>query len=259
MNESLSIVKSSFIKSPHAFSTRLGGVSQGIFSSLNLGMNRGDDIASVKENWNRFLKASNINTNLFVCGKQVHSNYVHIATSDDLREAYGPGDLIEADGYVTNESNVAIAVFTADCVPVLLEDIDHHVIGSVHCGWRSTMADIENNTIDKMLSLGAHPENIRISIGPAICEKCFEVGSEVIEAAIELLGYDCSELYIQKENNKYLLNLRGVVKKRFTQLGIPENNIEIIKDCTMHSPEKYWSHRYTKGERGSQANIIMLN
>lgn len=262
MNNNI-IVKSSFIKSPHGFSTRVGGVSKGIFNSLNLGMNRGDDIDSVKENWKRFLKASGIDATEFVCGKQVHGNYVHIVEPRDLRPAYGKGHMNEADGYVTNMKNVPLAVFTADCVPVLMEDTDNGVIACIHSGWRSTVADIEGEAVKKMLALGAKKECIRVAIGPAICEKCFEVGQEVIDAVNDLLYDDDDELYLLKSpepgpNAKYLLNLRGVVKRRLEQLGIISSNIDIISDCTMCMPEKYWSHRYTNGERGSQANIITL-
>lgn len=260
MSEAI-VTKSNIIRNPHGFSTRIGGVSQGIFDSLNLGMNRGDDEAHVKENWRRFLKACDIDNEQFVCGKQVHGNYVHVATKDILRPAYGPGWMAEADGYVTNEVNVPLAIFTADCVPVLLEDYDGKVVGAVHCGWRSTVADIEKETIDKMVSLGASLERICISIGPAICKKCFQVGSEVIEAVDNLLEGDYKDKFYHKDNDnegKYYLDLRGVVKQRFIELGVSEDNIEISSECTMCQPERYWSHRYTCGERGSQADIIMI-
>ena len=269
--------KSNIIKSPHGFSTRKGGVSKGIFDSLNLGMNRGDDIDDVKENWRRFLEACCISNDEFVCGKQVHGDYVHIADESVLRPAYGEGWMADADGYVTNKKNVPLAVFTADCVPVLLEDIQGGVVAAVHCGWRSTVADIGKETIDKMVTLGAKPENICVAIGPAICRKCFQVGQEVIEAVCSLLGLDAKEnikdlpdsfeesvdreiLFIEDKENpgKYFLDLRLVVKKRFMQLGVSENHIEISRDCTMCQPEDYWSHRYTGGIRGSQANIIEL-
>ena len=120
MDEKAVVRQSKLIKSPHGFSTRIGGVSSGIFDSLNLGMNSGDDVEAVKENWRRFLKACNISNEEFVCGKQVHGNYVHIADETVLRPAYGEGWMADADGYVTNKKRVPLAVFTADCVPVLL-------------------------------------------------------------------------------------------------------------------------------------------
>lgn len=258
-NSNTPLVTSSLITSPHGFSTRQCGVSNGIYSSLNLGMNRGDDKESVIKNWDIFLKACGITNEKFVCGRQVHGNYVHIATEDDLRPAYGAGELIDADGYVTNRVNVPIAVFTADCVPLLLEDPVNKVIGAIHCGWRSTVADIEANAISAMQSLGSHAKDIRAAIGPAIGYCCFEVGPEVIEGINQLLDNDTDGLYQPSSNEgKYMLDLRSAVKRRLIQLGLAEQNIDIIKDCTMCSPSKYWSHRYTNGERGSQADIICL-
>ena len=259
--------KAQKFKYPHGFSTKNGGVSEGIYASLNLGMNRGDDKNKVIKNWDLFLDASGIKTHEFVCGNQVHGNNVHIATKADLRPAYGPGQLIEADGYVTKEKNVPLSVFTADCVPVLLEDSVHEVIGSVHSGWRSTVADIEGVAIKKMLSLGASCDDIHIAIGPSIDKCCFEVGNEVIEAVNALIGSDETSKLASKRHisdsepgsvDKYMLDLRGVVKTRFMQLGIPEDNIEYVGGCTMCNPHKYYSHRYTNGNRGSLACIISM-
>lgn len=252
------IETSSLISFPHGFSTRLGGVSEGIFESLNLGMNRGDDKDKVIKNWDLFLDAANITNKAFVCGIQVHGNHVHIASSKDLRPAYGPGELIEADGYVTNEKNVPLAIFTADCVPLLLEDSVHGVIGAIHSGWRSTAADIEKEAVQKMISIGADAANIHAAIGPAIDQCCFEVGNEVIDAMNNLLG-DASGFYqFGKNSGKYMLDLRGVVKARLVQLGLHPDNIELVGGCTMCNHDRYFSHRYTKGERGSLACVISM-
>lgn len=257
ITEDVVTLKSSLIDCPHGFSTRTGGVSDGIFASLNLGMNRGDDKLRVIENWNRFLDSAGINSREFVCGEQVHKNNVHIATKDDLRPAYGPGEMNVCDGYVTNLKDVPLAIFIADCVPVLLYDREHKVIGAVHCGWRSTVADIQKNAVDKMVTLGSKEKDIAAAIGPAIGKCCFEVGVEVIQAVNELLKGDAASFYTKK-GEKYLLDLRGVVKQRFIELGLKEENIELVGECTMCHPDRYWSHRYTKGERGSMAAVIAL-
>ena len=168
ITEDVVTLKSSLIDCPHGFSTRTGGVSDGIYKSLNLGMNRGDDKLRVIENWNRFLDSAGVRNREFVCGEQVHENNVHIATKDDLRPAYGPGEMNVADGYVTNLKDVPLAIFIADCVPVLLYDKKNKVIGAVHCGWRSTVADIQKNAVDKMVFLGAKEKDIVAAVGPAI-------------------------------------------------------------------------------------------
>ena len=265
-----SLIRSKKISCPHGFSTRLGGVSRGVYESLNLGMNRGDEEALVKRNWDIFLEACGIPNREFVCGKQVHGNVVHIADRADMRPAYGEGELIEADGYVTNLKNVPLAIFTADCTPLLMYEPRHQVIAAVHCGWRSTVADIMGNAVEAMVRLGAEPRLICAATGPSICPKCFEVGSEVIEAVDGLLisGAECASdgaaeghLYTPRDGQpgKYLLNLPGVVECRLLQLGLQKENIDIINECTLEQPGRYWSHRYASAVRGSQANVICLD
>ena len=258
-SEDVQVDMSDIITSRHAFSTRIGGISDREYSTLNLGMNRGDEQARVTENWRRFFEKAGIDNIPFVCGKQVHGNTVHIATRSDARPAYGEGELIEADGYVTKEANLPLAIFTADCVPLLLEDVNAGVVGAIHCGWRSTVADIEGNAIDKMIELGAKAEDIRAAIGPAIDKCCFEVGEEVIEAVEKLIGAkEAAEYYDSKENGKYMLDLRGVVACRLVRLGVAADNIEMVGGCTMCNPKRYFSHRYSNGSRGSLASVISL-
>lgn len=259
LSEEVQIDTSVILQSRHAFSTRIGGISDKEFGTLNLGMNRGDEPVRVTENWRRFMEKAGIGYKPFVCGKQVHGNVVHVATHEDARPAYGEGELIEADGYVTKEKGLPLAIFTADCVPVLLEDTTAGVVGAVHCGWRSTVADIEANAIEKMVELGAKTCNIRIAIGPAINRCCFEVGPEVIDAVKWLIGdKEAAAFYDAKSDGKYMLDLKGVVACRFEQLGVPGENMEMVGECTMCHPEKYYSHRYSNGSRGSLASVIEL-
>ena len=251
-------IKSELISSPHGFSTRNGGGSEGIYATLNLGMNRGDEEDRVIENWNRFLASAGIYTKSFVCGKQVHGNRVCIVSEADLRPAYGKGIMHECDGYVTSNADVPLAVFMADCVPVLMEDPVNHVIGAVHSGWRGTVSDIEKSAVDAFISLGSRPGDIRAAIGPAIDRCCFEVGYEVIDAVKDLIGED-AERYCSKRNDKYMLDLRGVVRHRLIMLGLMAENIDIVGECTMCHPDRYFSHRYSAGERGSLAAVICMN
>ncbi len=257
MKTEIETLRSSNIAYPHGFSTRKGGVSEGIYSSLNLGMSRGDDAEKVKENYRLFLNSCGIKEERFVCGKQVHGNKVLIVGAKDARKPYGYDKLFEADGYVTAENNVPLVIFTADCIPLLLADEKAGVVGAIHSGWRGTVADIEKNAIEAMEQLGAKRENICACISPAICKNCFEVGKEVTGAAEQLLSGKAKDLYKAKTNGKYLLDLKGVLKRAMINSGIPESNIEILQDCTMCMPEKYWSHRFTSGVRGSQAAVIM--
>lgn len=256
LTEDIDTIKSPLISCPHGFSTRRGGVSDGIFATLDLGMDRGDEPARVTENWRRFLGSCGIHQKSFVCGCQVHGNVVHIADRSDLRPAYGKGDMNTCDGYVTGLPDVPLAIFTADCVPVLMEDPKAGVIGAIHCGWRSTVADIEKNAVDAFISFGSKPEDIRVAIGPAIDRCCFEVGGEVIDAVHSLIGDEAKDYYSPR-GDKYMLDLRGVVKKRMLMLDILKKHINIVGNCTMCDPARYFSHRGTKGNRGSLASVIM--
>lgn len=278
-SSSVETENSSLLSVKHGFSTRPGGVSEGIYHSLNLGRNRGDILERVNENWRRFFESCGITERKAVWGTQVHGNYVAVVDKKDLLHLGKTNQYMEADGFVTKESGVPLVVFTADCVPVLLEDKVHGVIGAVHSGWRSTVADIEGEAVKKMTELGADVKTICVAIGPAIDRCCFEVGAEVIEGVQNLLGETAAKPYYEKvkeisiekpydeEKNpafygnrpeeKFHLDLRGVIVERFCQLGVPKENIELVGGCTMCNHERYWSHRYTKGERGSQAAVIM--
>lgn len=253
----LNTLRSSKISCPHGFSTRTGGVSEGIYASLNLGMNRGDDKEKVIKNWDLFLDSCGISQREFVCGEQVHGNKIVTAGRKDLRPAYGPGEMNVCDGYVTDKEGVPLAIFTADCVPLLLEDPKARVIGAVHCGWRSTVADIEKNAVDAFVSLGSVSSDIHAAIGPAIDRCCFEVGEEVVDAVKKLIGDAADDLYSPR-GDKFMLDLRGVVRYRLIMLGILPENIDIVGGCTMCDPATYYSHRGTKGNRGSLASVIRL-
>ncbi len=254
------ILQSKLITCLHGFSTRRGGVSQGIFDSLNLSATRGDTLSNVQENWRRFGAAAGIDTARFVHGRQVHGTTVRIACREDAHPIGEPAPWDEADGYVTSEKGLPLAVFTADCTPLLMQDPEAGVIAAVHCGWRSTVADIEKNAVAAMVSLGADSGRIRAAIGPGIRRCCFQTGPEVPEAVEKLLGGDTAGLYGPDEAapGKFRLDLPGAVHRRLLQLGLLEENIDELGVCTMCHPDRFWSHRSMGADRGSQANLIML-
>ena len=258
--EEAQILKSKLLTCPHGFSTRLGGVSRGIFDSLNLGATRGDELENVRENWRRFGAAAGIDTARFVHGRQVHGVYVRVAGREDAHPIGEPAPWGEADGYVTSVKGLPLAVFTADCTPLLLQDPAAGVIGAVHCGWRSPVADIEKNAVDAMVSLGAAPGRIRAAIGPGIRRCCFQTGPEVPAAVEKLLGGDTEGLYDpdDTEEGRFRVDLPGAVHRRLRQLGLLEENIDELGVCTMCHPDRFWSHRSMGAARGSQANLIML-
>ena len=246
------------ITAKHCFTTRYGGVSSGHLSSLNLGENRGDASENVIENYRRLGEATGIATHHMAFTRQVHGNDVRIVTEDDVHTLMG-GVPYDADGIVTNIPDLAIIAFTADCVPLLLHDPVNKVAGAVHCGWRSTVADIMANAVYQMQKLGADPAVMQAAIGPAIGYCCFEVGPEVPEAVIKLLPDDHDGIIRAGERDgKFSVDLREAIARRLVQLGLQRESIVISDECTVCCHDKYWSHRYTKGERGSQAALIMI-
>ena len=251
-------MRSTLIPARHAFTTRYGGVSRGEFASLNLGSNRGDDPAAVRENYRRVCALMGAGIDDCAVTKQVHGSEVRVVTKADRHVCMSTVPY-EADGLVTNERGLPIMCFIADCVPALLCDREHSVIAAVHCGWRSSVADILGETVKKMCALGAKPESIHAAMGAAIGRCCFETDDDVPEAVEKYLSGETQGLFDRRADGKTMVDLRAANAVRLRQLGLKAENIDISPECTMCSHEKYWSHRYTKGRRGSQAAAIVLD
>jgi len=235
------------IQATHAFTTRYGGVSSGIYASLNLAQKAGDDIEKVKENYARICRALGINTSDIVRNAQVHGNRIRVVTKEDTGKLFTQTPP-EADGLITNSPGVALMVYTADCVPVILHDPVKNVIGAVHAGWRGTASNIAGEAIKKMKDVfDCNCGDIRAAIGPCISKCCYETDSDVSLALPEFSAKHGAKFMVDlKEANRCLLDKAGV------------RNIEISEECTSCKNDKYWSHRKTKGKRGIQATIIML-
>jgi YfiH family protein len=241
----------------HAFFTRYGGVSEGPFASLNFGSNLGDDPEHVRENYRRAAALMGAGIDDCAVTKQVHGNVVRVVTAADKHVCLSPVPY-EADGIVTAERGLPLFCFTADCVPALLLDPEHGVIGAVHCGWRSSVADILGVALAQMERLGARRESLRAALGPAIGACCFETDDDVPAAIEAWLGGDTAGLFVRRPGGKTLVDLRGANRRRLLQLGLAAEHIDLSDECTFCSHEKYWSHRYTKGKRGSLAACIVL-
>lgn len=244
------------IHTPHGFSTRLGGVSQGDLSSLNLGMNRGDDPENVRENYRRFGSAVGFDPEDLVFAVQKHTNLVAKVTRENrgeglTRPAPGP-----RDGLITNEKGVALTIFSADCTPVLFYDPVKQAVGGAHAGWRGTASGIVKNVVEAMRSAyGSRPEDIVAAIGPCIGQCCFETDADVAEAMVGALGKE-AETAITPKGQKFFVDLKRLNAMWLRAAGV--QRVEICGDCTHCQPQRFWSHRATQGRRGSLANIIML-
>ena len=255
--DGLIYMRSSLIGARHAFTTRYGGVSRGSLYSLNLLSNTGDDPAAVRENWRRVCALMGAGPDDCAVTNQVHSSIVRIVTEADKHKALTPVPY-EADGLVTAVKGLPNFCFTADCVPVLLWDETGAAAAAVHCGWRGSVGDILKHALEAMASLGARPERIHAAMGAAIGFCCFETDDDVPEAVTAYLGGDTEGLFRRRNDGKTMVDLRGANARRLVQLGLRPENIDLSDECTMCSHDKYWSHRYTKGDRGGQAACIVL-
>ena len=239
---------------PHCFTTRFGGVSTGIIGSLNIAMHRGDAPENVVNNYEILANALHFDRNDLVLTHQVHSDIVRTVTKKDA-QGLDHHTYPECDALVTNDPGTALVVFTADCTPILLHDPVTGAVGAVHAGWRGTATDIAGKTVRTMqASFGCDPANIRAAIGPNIGACCFACDSDVPEAMVNALG-SAAQAHIQFRDAKYYVNLREINAQFLRNAGV--RHIEISTACTMCAPHRFWSHRVTKGQRGSQGAIIV--
>ncbi|NLT15365.1 MAG: peptidoglycan editing factor PgeF [Clostridiales bacterium] len=248
---------SSDLSVTHAFTTRLGGVSGGIFKSLNLGQNTGDEPACVRRNYELLGSALGIDTAGFVFTRQVHGTNIRHVSKKDMLPVFSPVPY-EADGLITAEKDVPLVIFSADCVPILLYDPAGCAIGAVHAGWRGTVRNIAGKAVEEMVrELGSYPHDIRAAIGPCISVCCYETDGDVADAVNRVLGRDASG-YVIPRGKKYHTDLKGINCLLLMRAGLKPENISVSPECTSCSSGKYWSHRVTNGKRGSQASLIMM-
>ena len=241
----------------HAFTTRHGGVSGGIFKSLNLAQNRGDDAERVRENYSIICKDLGISPKSLVFTRQIHENTVKTVTAKDAGELFADVPC-ECDGLITSDAAASLIIFIADCVPLLMHDPQKGVIAAVHAGWRGTVKNICGVAAEKMAAeFGCDPRNIRAAIGPSISACCYETDREVPTALFESLG-DGAASCVTQRGEKYMVDLKRANLLFLKNAGLTDENIFVSEDCTMCESDMYWSHRATGGQRGSQAAIITL-
>lgn len=264
----------------HLFTTRTGGVSEGIFSSMNLNFNRGDDPDKVRENYVRISKILDITPDDMVLSMQTHTtNIRRVYRSDAGKGVTRPLDYEDVDGLVTDERGIALVTSYADCVPLYFVDREKQVIGLAHSGWKGTAAGMGACMVDKMREeFGSSPEDIIAAIGPSICRDCYEVSGEVADVFNELFaddgelieevvcsgyrsGYDRRNACVTepgKKAGKYQLDLWLANLLILRKAGIPLENIEITDICTCHNPDYLFSHRASQGKRGNLSAFLML-
>ena len=234
----------------HGFFTRNGGVSSlSHTATMNLGYGRGDPDETVDGNFRILRTKLGIGSAPIVSAHQAHTKKV----------VYADGSVTHfdnIDGFVTDKPNVALLVKTADCQPILLCDEKAHIIGACHAGWRGTVAGIAAETVAAMTKLGADPVNIKAACGPCISVCCFEVGRDFVDT----VSYFSDEFlqFITKEDGKYHADIKAMNKHILMCAGVPEENIFVSPDCTCCDPDTFFSHRYSKGLRGTMGSVIMM-
>ena len=244
------------ISVPHCFTTRRGGVSSGYLSSLNLGLNRGDDPKNVERNFQILADMLGITNEDFVLTRQIHSDIVVKVGRADRGNLMVREASPQCDALITNDPGVALVVFTADCTPILLHDPVTGAVGAAHAGWRGTAAGIAAKTVEAMVrEFGCQPENIQAAIGPCIGKCCFETDWDVPQAMLDALGPKALTAITQKGAKYYVDNkFCNALWLQRSGIGV----LDISPDCTMCRPDRYWSHRAHGDRRGTQAGIIML-
>lgn len=243
----------------HGFSTRLGGVSRGIYQSMNLSYTRGDDRGAVDENFRRFCGKLHMDWKKIVSTDQTHTANVRIVTEAD--EGHGiirPKEFFDIDGQVTNVPGLPLVTYHADCVPLFFVDPVKKAIGLTHSGWRGTAARIGKNTVETMQkAYGSKPEDMIAVIGPSVCQDCYEVSEDVAQAFIQ--GFRVSDkLVYARGGGKYQLNLWEANRQILADAGIKPDHITITEWCTSCHPDLLWSHRKTGSRRGSLAAFLCL-
>ena len=245
----------------HGFSTRMGGVSTGECTTMNLSFERGDSEEAVRTNYELLAAAVGFRTETLVFSKQTHTTNVRVVTEEDRGKGFViERDYIDVDGLVTNVPGLTLATFYADCVPLFFVDPVKKAIGLSHSGWKGTVGKIGKVTVEKMTEqFGTDPKDVLAAIGPSICQSCYEVSEDVInqfKKAFEEKYW--TELFYGKEDGKYQLNLWRANELIFEEAGILKEHYSTTNVCTCCNPGYLFSHRASRGKRGNLGAFLQL-
>ncbi len=244
----------------HAFSTRLGGVSTDEFTSMNLAFNRGDIPENVTENYKRFCKSAGFDYESLTASSQDHHTFVRAVTKENVGVGiYKPKDIESVDALITNEPGVTLVTYYADCTPLFFVDTKQKAIGLAHAGWRGTVGRIGDNVIKKMQSLyGSDPSDIKAAIGPSISVCCYEVDKPCADNFLALDELDSTKFVFPKGNGKFMIDLLETNRQILVHAGVKNENITVSDVCTNCNSELLWSHRATKGHRGTMSAFMCI-
>lgn len=247
----------------HLFTTRMGGVSEGIYSTMNLSYTRGDKKEAVDENYRRVAAALHCRVDDIVCSDQTHTTNLRVVSGRDCGKGVTKEkDYSDVDGLLTDEPGIYLATFFADCVPLYFVDIKKKAIALAHSGWRGTVARMGQCVVEKMREIyGTDPGDLLAVVGPSICQECYEVSEDVASAfatAFSKPGQE-RELLDDKGGGKYQLDLWRANEIVLTEAGIPREQIQVTDLCTCHNAAYLFSHRASHGQRGNLGAFLGLN
>jgi YfiH family protein len=238
---------------PHGFFTRRGGVSTGLYASLNCGPGSSDDAGAVQENRRRVAASLNAAHGL-VSLYQVHGRDV-VTVGEDYDIAQRP----KADGLVTRRRGIALGILSADCAPVLLADTEAGVIGACHAGWRGALAGVTDATIDAMIALGARRENIKAAIGPCIGQASYEVSAPFRDEFLAADAGNAAFFATGKRDGHWQFDLPAYLMQRLHLAGVAADNLALD---TCSDPDRFFSYRrmtlLKEADYGRQVSAIAL-
>lgn len=249
--------KLSFVR--HGFSTKHGGISDGIYKSMNLSFTRGDCSDAVVENFRRFCGAIGVDyKRVVISAQEHHTNVLKITANDCGKGITREREYTDIDGLMTNVPNVVLCTQYADCVPLLFVDPIKRVVATSHSGWKGTVAQIGAVTIARMTEeYGCDPKDVLVGIAPSIGPCCFEVDTPVYEAFKTLPFLD--EQVLRDDNNgKFHVDLWETNRRILLEAGVLAQHITVTDLCTKCHSNTFWSHRVTGTDRGSLAAFISL-
>lgn len=243
-----------FIKA--GLSTRLGGVSNGIYAAMNLSYTRGDTKEAVDENFRRICDAMGLPFDGVVISAQEHHTNLQNVTAKDCAKGITFTGFKDVDGLLTDEAGVVLCTQYADCVPLVFADPTKHVVAASHAGWRGTVDEIGRLTVERMHSdYGCDPADILVGIAPSIGKCCFEVDTPVYDAFHKMKVFD-GNCFTADGNDKFHIDLWEVNRRVLLSAGVKADNITVTDLCTRCYPDLFWSHRKTGPDRGSLAAFI---
>ena len=244
----------------HCFSTRMGGCSSGIYSSMNLSYSRGDEASCVDENYRRIGEVFGVTRDDFVCTDQTHTtNVIRVGKEERGFGVTRPKPYTDVDGLITNEPGVVLSTFYADCVPLYFVDPVHKAIGLSHSGWRGTVGRMGKKTLEAMKeAFGTNPKDVYAAIGPSICQDCYEISEDVAECFYQEFEKWGQEILIDKGNGKYQLDLWKANEIVLTEAGIIGEHLAVTNICTCCNHNLLFSHRASHGQRGNLGAFLCL-